>query len=168
MFMPDVDGLQMARAITEDPLLQGMPLIMLTSSVPLQPGRGAGGHRAVAEQAGAQLGAVRPPGAADGPERGRAPSRGRRAETAPVNTPARGSVLVVEDNPLNQLVAEGVVSRLGYDAHTVVDGVEALIAVDERTYSAVLMDCHMPRMDGFTATGRSGDASSTAGCRSSR
>jgi CheY-like chemotaxis protein len=63
-----------------------------------------------------------------------------------------GKVLVVEDNSLNQLVAEGLLSRLGYEALSVVNGVEALDAVASFHYSAILMDCHMPVMDGFTAT----------------
>jgi len=63
-----------------------------------------------------------------------------------------GKVLVVEDNSLNQLVAEGILSRLGYEVRSVVNGVEALDAVESFRYSAILMDCHMPVMDGFTAT----------------
>ena len=59
---------------------------------------------------------------------------------------------MVEDNALNQLVAEGVVSRLGYEVHSVANGADALDALDSNHYSAVLMDCHMPVMDGFTAT----------------
>ena len=49
-------------------------------------------------------------------------------------------------------MAEGILSRLGYDVRSVVNGVEALEAVDSFRYSAILMDCHMPVMDGFTAT----------------
>jgi CheY-like chemotaxis protein len=60
--------------------------------------------------------------------------------------------LVVEDNSLNQLVAEGVVSKLGFEVHTVANGIEALEAMARAPYLAVLMDCHMPVMDGFTAT----------------
>ena len=59
---------------------------------------------------------------------------------------------MVEDNSLNQLVAEGILSRLGYEVRSVVNGVEALEAVESFRYSAILMDCHMPVMDGFTAT----------------
>lgn len=59
---------------------------------------------------------------------------------------------MVEDNTLNQLVAEGILGSLGYDVDIVDNGLEALAAVDAKAYSAVLMDCHMPVMDGFAAT----------------
>jgi two-component system sensor histidine kinase/response regulator len=66
--------------------------------------------------------------------------------------PARGRVLVVEDNEVNQLVAREMVARLGYQADVVADGAEAVSATAIRSYAAVLMDCHMPVMDGFEAT----------------
>ena len=62
-----------------------------------------------------------------------------------------GRVLIVEDNHLNQLVAEGIVTKLGYQADLVSNGLLALQAVAKTAYSAVLMDCHMPEMDGFQA-----------------
>jgi two-component system sensor histidine kinase/response regulator len=58
----------------------------------------------------------------------------------------------VEDNSLNQLVAEGIVAKLGYQVNIVANGAQALEALLSTTYSAVLMDCHMPVMDGFEAT----------------
>jgi two-component system sensor histidine kinase/response regulator len=59
---------------------------------------------------------------------------------------------VVEDNEVNQMVAEGMVERLGYEVDVVSNGLEAVAAVAACRYSAVLMDCHMPVMDGFSAT----------------
>lgn len=61
-------------------------------------------------------------------------------------------VLLVEDNQTNQLVAELILQGLGYRVHTVANGKEALEALSRITYDAVLMDCQMPVMDGFTAT----------------
>jgi CheY-like chemotaxis protein len=61
-------------------------------------------------------------------------------------------VLVAEDNMVNQMVAMGFLEELGYDAHLAADGREALLLMEKGVYDAVLMDCHMPEMDGFQAT----------------
>ena len=64
----------------------------------------------------------------------------------------RGHLLVVEDNATNQLVAVGILASLGFTAEVAGNGLEALQALDRRAFEAVLMDCHMPVMDGYTAT----------------
>jgi CheY-like chemotaxis protein/HPt (histidine-containing phosphotransfer) domain-containing protein len=61
-------------------------------------------------------------------------------------------ILLVEDNQTNQIVAQGLLKRLGYAAETASSGVEALKALESSLYDIVLMDCHMPEMDGFEAT----------------
>jgi signal transduction histidine kinase/CheY-like chemotaxis protein len=63
-------------------------------------------------------------------------------------------VLVVDDNPINLKVAVGLVRKLGYQVDTAEDGRHALEAVGRQVYALVLMDCHMPEMDGFEATER--------------
>jgi CheY-like chemotaxis protein/HPt (histidine-containing phosphotransfer) domain-containing protein len=83
------------------------------------------------------------------------PGRGR-AEPEGGPLPAardRGAcVLVVEDNQVNQIVATGLLERLGYEVDLAEDGRAALAALASRPYAAVLMDCHMPEMDGYTTT----------------
>lgn len=77
------------------------------------------------------------------------------APTPPESTPhapMRGRVLVVEDDEINQMVAQRIVEKLGYEVHVVGNGEEALRAVAADGYAAVLMDCQMPIMDGYTAT----------------
>lgn len=74
----------------------------------------------------------------------------------------RPRILVAEDNFLNQKLAEAMLDKLGYDADIVGTGTEAVQAVREARYDAVLMDAHMPEMDGFQATAeiRKGESSS--------
>jgi CheY-like chemotaxis protein len=61
-------------------------------------------------------------------------------------------VLVAEDNPVNQAVAVKMLERAGIPAEVARDGQEALEMLAHRRYSAVLMDCQMPRLDGYAAT----------------
>ena len=61
-------------------------------------------------------------------------------------------LLVVEDNPVNQQVALGVLENLGYRADVVGDGRSALRILAEKDYDLVFMDCQMPEMDGYEAT----------------
>ena len=72
--------------------------------------------------------------------------------TQPAAAAEHGTVLLVEDNDINQMVAVGILSRLGYHADVAGDGVAALEMAAARSYDTILMDCRMPRMDGFTAT----------------
>ena len=61
-------------------------------------------------------------------------------------------VLVVEDNVVNQKVAAGLLKRLGATVELAANGVEAVAKCRDNEYDVVLMDCHMPEMDGYEAT----------------
>ena len=67
-------------------------------------------------------------------------------------SPAKGTVLVVDDDALTRRIAREMLARLGYDSDEVCDGEEALDALGHCDYAAVLMDCYMPKMNGFDAT----------------
>jgi len=68
-------------------------------------------------------------------------------------TPGAGlRVLLAEDNRVNQRVAEALLLRAGHTVDTVENGAEALAATRSTGYDVVLMDIHMPEMDGLTAT----------------
>lgn len=88
---------------------------------------------------------------------GAPPAPASPAPTATVTVaPARPRVLVVDDDEINRVVATGMLKRLGYDADEVPGGAEALAAMTAAggaaSYAAVLMDCQMPVMDGYTVT----------------
>jgi CheY-like chemotaxis protein/HPt (histidine-containing phosphotransfer) domain-containing protein len=71
-----------------------------------------------------------------------------------VDTPAEhfsGRILLVEDNEVNRRVAVAVLRKLGLDVDAVVDGQEAVACAAAVDYDLILMDMHMPRMDGLEA-----------------
>jgi signal transduction histidine kinase/ActR/RegA family two-component response regulator len=72
----------------------------------------------------------------------------RPQATAAGGTPAP-LVLVADDNPINQDVAVRELARCGCDALGAGDGVAALAALEDRHFDAVLLDCQMPRLDGY-------------------
>ncbi len=61
-------------------------------------------------------------------------------------------ILVVDDNETNRRVALAVLEHLGFDTQFACDGKEACDAIQKGNLSLVLMDCHMPVLDGFEAT----------------
>jgi CheY-like chemotaxis protein len=62
-------------------------------------------------------------------------------------------ILLVEDNKVNQVVSMSMLRKLGYsDIDLAEDGEEAIAKAAEKNYDLILMDCQMPRMDGYEAT----------------
>ncbi|PWK34534.1 phospho-acceptor domain-containing protein [Pseudomonas sp. OV226] len=75
---------------------------------------------------------------------------GARTEALPHQR--RGRVLLVEDNPVNQLVAKGMLGKLGCEVIVAAHGAEALDQLEYSDFDLVLMDCNMPVMDGYEAS----------------
>ncbi len=69
----------------------------------------------------------------------------------PTVSKVSGHILVAEDNRINQLYITELLKHLGCTSDLVVNGEEAVAAVQKHCYNLVLMDCQMPEMDGFTA-----------------
>lgn len=82
--------------------------------------------------------------------RANAPEIDSRHELVPASRIAR--ILVAEDLPMNQELAQTAIERAGHQVDIAADGAKALRAVQERHYDLVLMDIQMPNMDGISAT----------------
>jgi two-component system sensor histidine kinase/response regulator len=144
-----IDPAGLARQITGDPRIPAAYLIVLNHGGPT--GRTAG-----ADGIGAYL--ARPVQQSHLYECLTRASASRATTTpqptgpAPAPQPRPWRILLVEDNEINQLVAVGLLAGLGYQSDVANDGVEGVNLATARSYDAVLMDCRMPRMDGFSAT----------------
>ena len=166
MHLPGMDGLELARAIKADPVLAPTRLVLLTS-------QGQRGDAQAAHTAGYAAYLRRPvresqlyeclvtlrtlsaPATArEGQSAGRTarPELVTRHSLAEANARATARILVAEDNVVNQKVAVRMLEKLGYRVDLVANGLEALEALSRIRYTAVLMDCLMPEMDGFHAT----------------
>jgi CheY-like chemotaxis protein len=151
MMMPGMDGRAVADQIRADERLRKLVVILLTSA----------GHSEVPVPGvdAELLKPVRPSQLFDVlhtllTERSvRAEPPPPEPEVAPPDPSRKGSrVLVVEDNAANVKVTVRMVERLGYVADVANNGADAVSMVGLGRYSAVLMDCQMPEMDGYEAT----------------
>lgn len=70
---------------------------------------------------------------------------------SPVFEPLRAKVLVVDDNAINRLVAQKAIAQWGVEVDVAEDGLKAIQLIKAIKYDLVLMDIHMPLMDGFEA-----------------
>ena len=73
---------------------------------------------------------------------------------AQATTAGRASILLVEDNTVNRQIAAYYLKRLGFDIEIAENGLVAVEAFERGQFDLILMDCHMPVMDGVTATKR--------------
>lgn len=158
--LPDMDGIDLGRAIKADASLAALKLVMLTS---LDAADGIGRARewgvdrclgkpvrraellaCVSALVGAAAaGAPQHTGGATAPEPPPAPP-----------TLATARVLLAEDNAMNQEIALEMLEDTGYHVTLAENGRQALSALASKAFDVVLMDCQMPELDGFEATRR--------------
>ncbi len=152
--MPGMDGLELAAAISADPVLAGLELVLLTSvpDVSAEEARAVG----ISVRLTKPVQLSRLHGVLQNLDQVRARPRSSASVPVPVAEVAlggtRGHVLVVEDNHVNQLVAVGILEYLGFSTEVAGNGIEALASLARTPVVAVLMDCQMPEMDGYEAT----------------
>lgn len=153
-----INGLELARRIKEDPAMRSVRVVLLASL-------GNRGDAKAAREAGVAAYLTKPvrqtqlidclkvvigldQEATSPAEPAPLITRHRLAEA---RTGLRGRVLVVDDNPVNRKVAARLVEKLGYSVDIAANGREAIDAVARSKYNAVLMDCHMPEINGLQA-----------------
>ncbi|MBM3761515.1 MAG: response regulator [Acidobacteria bacterium] len=83
-----------------------------------------------------------------------APSEAEEMGSTDILPQSNLNVLVVEDNPVNRRVAQAMLTRVGCKVTSAKDGFEAVAATAGESFDLILMDCHMPNLDGFDATRR--------------
>jgi PAS domain S-box-containing protein len=148
LVMPEMDGLELAREIRRREI--AFPLVLITSLGRVPPG---GSTPDFAAQLSKPLKASQLYEALTlvlGGEGSEWSPEG--AVTRPASQQSPLTILLVEDGAMNQTVALGLLRRLGYRADVAWNGHEAVEALERQPYDVVLMDVHMPELDGLDAT----------------
>jgi signal transduction histidine kinase/CheY-like chemotaxis protein/HPt (histidine-containing phosphotransfer) domain-containing protein len=154
--MPDMDGGELIDAIHNDPRLIDLSIVVLSSAgmdtrpnfttktvYLLKPVRQSELHNLIASILAGDLFKNQPP------------SNIQAIDQAAKETwlpKLKGKILLAEDNLVNQEVAMAMLQRIGLQAKIANNGVEVIKYLAEDIFDLVLMDCHMPIMDGFEAT----------------
>jgi diguanylate cyclase (GGDEF)-like protein len=146
--MPDMDGLELARNLTTDPSIRTPRLVLLSST-------GFDSNSTIAKKASISMHLQKP-------VRQQllldclceVIGMKKSGKDAPISEDRQfeGEVLLAEDNIVNQEVAIGMLMALGCNADLAENGEAAVIAAQGKRYDLILMDCHMPEMNGFEAS----------------
>ncbi|MCI0534850.1 MAG: PAS domain S-box protein [Verrucomicrobiales bacterium] len=158
MQMPEVDGMMLARRIRKRPEVGQTKMLLLTSL----------GHQFKKEtlaEAGIAACLVKPVKQSDLYNRlievlaidecvgkMKSPPHAAAPRLVPEGWSRSLRILLAEDNSVNQKVALRQLQKLGHQADAVSNGLEVLAALKSISYDVILMDCHMPEMDGYETT----------------
>ncbi len=161
MYMPGMNGMELAKAIKSTEILASTRLVLLTSG-------GSRGDAKAAREIGYAAYLTKPVQQAelfdclrrvmgDGLARQPEPASGRETlitahSLKEAKIRAEVKILLAEDNLMNQTVAVSMLNKLGYQADVASNGREAVEAVRNTPYDLVFMDCQMPEIDGLEAT----------------
>jgi len=149
------DGLALAETLLADPALAQTPVALLSTTLlhdkrPLMDKARIVAVLQKPVRRSALLSALGKAWAAPGaPARSNTPAPAPAAEFV---ARTNAHILIAEDNPVNQTLARHMVVKLGHRATVVANGRQALEALARESFDLVLMDCHMPELDGYDAT----------------
>ncbi|MBC2595388.1 response regulator [Ruficoccus amylovorans] len=154
--MPETDGLEVCRQISQDPDLDELRVILLTIV-------GQSSNRKKFSEYGVNKTLYKPVCPSDLesalhstrpelPASRRQSARPVENATAPLPPVEPMRVLLAEDSEANQAVAIGILEKLGCEVYLAMDGHEALDLLRAGEFDCILMDCQMPRLDGYAAT----------------
>ena len=143
---PAIDGLEISSSLRGVRRPEQMPIVLIASSTP-------GAQEAAAADSGAIQATLTKPVAPRTLHDVMIQVGGRGAQppAEQVVVPGTLRVLIADDNALNQNLLRRLVSKLGHTVDVVSNGREAVAAVAQQPYDAVLMDVLMPEMDGLVA-----------------
>ena len=143
---PAIDGLEISASLRALRRPDQMPIVLIASAMP-----------GAAEAAAADSGVIQATLTKPVPPRTlhdvliQVGGRGAEPQAAQEVEPGTLRVLIADDNALNQNLLKRLVARLGHTVDVVSNGREAVAAVAQQPYDAVLMDVLMPEMDGLVA-----------------
>jgi signal transduction histidine kinase/CheY-like chemotaxis protein len=159
MQMPEMDGLTLATQISADPQLKDVRVVMLSSMCDRLDQRelraaGVSGwliKPVKTHQLRNLLLKTLAPAPLTSAGTPQSPGTPEQLQDCKKST---AKILLAEDNAVNLKVALKQLQKLGYEADPVGNGLEVLEALSRINYDLILMDCHMPEMDGYEATRR--------------
>lgn len=168
MVLPDMTAYEFATAVHQDPSLSASSLI-LVSTFGAGPADNAAFRQVFADHIAKPVKQAQVISAASavlaGEVSGTTMLTPAQEQAALPSAAEQGErlILIAEDNPVNQRVALLQLKELGFYAKAVTNGQEALDAMQESPFSAVLMDCQMPLMDGYETTRKIRELEKTSG-----